>query len=99
MESTYPRAAKIARTLPRAPRVDFLGVPVDGLNLAETLAAAEAAMAARRPLRQVSLNVAKFVAMRRNPELDADVRSSDLVSVDGMGIVWAARLLGIKLPG
>ena len=103
MESTYPRAAKIARTLPRVPppaaRVDFLGVPVDGLNLAETLAAAEAAMASRRPLRQVSLNVAKFVAMRQNPELDADVRSSDLVSVDGMGIVWAARLLGIKLPG
>jgi N-acetylglucosaminyldiphosphoundecaprenol N-acetyl-beta-D-mannosaminyltransferase len=55
-------------------------------------------MRGRHVLRQVSINVAKFVAMRSNPELDRDVRSSDLVSVDGMGILWAARLFGIAVP-
>jgi N-acetylglucosaminyldiphosphoundecaprenol N-acetyl-beta-D-mannosaminyltransferase len=36
--------------------------------------------------------------MRTNLELDRDVRSSQIISVDGMGIVWAARLLGINVP-
>jgi N-acetylglucosaminyldiphosphoundecaprenol N-acetyl-beta-D-mannosaminyltransferase len=79
-------------------RSDFLGVPIDRLTLAETLAAADRAIQSRQTLQHVCLNVAKFVAMRRNEELDRDVRSSHIVSVDGMGIVWAARLLGIAVP-
>jgi N-acetylglucosaminyldiphosphoundecaprenol N-acetyl-beta-D-mannosaminyltransferase len=78
-------------------RHDFLGVPIDCLTLEETVAAADAAMRSRRTLRQVSINVAKFVAMRQNPELDRDVRSGDLVNIDGMGILWAARLFGISV--
>jgi N-acetylglucosaminyldiphosphoundecaprenol N-acetyl-beta-D-mannosaminyltransferase len=76
-------------------RRDFLGVPIDCLSLAETIDAADRAMRDRKTLQHVCLNVAKFVAMRRDPELDHDVRASDIVSVDGMGVVWAARLLGI----
>jgi N-acetylglucosaminyldiphosphoundecaprenol N-acetyl-beta-D-mannosaminyltransferase len=79
-------------------RCDFLGVPIDCLTLAETVAAADRAIQSRQTLQHVCLNVAKFVAMRRNEELDRDVRSSHIVSVDGMGIVWAARLLGIAVP-
>jgi N-acetylglucosaminyldiphosphoundecaprenol N-acetyl-beta-D-mannosaminyltransferase len=81
-----------------AARRDFLGVPVDCLSMAETLAIAEEAMRSGRLVRQVSLNVAKFVAMRSDPELDRDVRTSDLVNIDGVGILWAARLVGIKAP-
>jgi N-acetylglucosaminyldiphosphoundecaprenol N-acetyl-beta-D-mannosaminyltransferase len=33
--------------------------------------------------------------MRRDPDLDADVRSGDLIGIDGMGIVLAARLFGL----
>ncbi len=79
-------------------RRDFLGVPIDCLTMAQTIAAADRAIRSRRRLQHVCINVAKFVAMRANAELDRDVRSSDLVSVDGMGIVWAARLLGIAIP-
>jgi len=43
------------------------------------------------------------VNMRRDPVLAADVSSSDLVGIDGMGIVWGARSLGIpvgeRVPG
>jgi len=39
----------------------------------------------------------QFVAMRTDAELARDVCSSALVSVDGMGIVWAARLFGIPV--
>jgi N-acetylglucosaminyldiphosphoundecaprenol N-acetyl-beta-D-mannosaminyltransferase len=79
-------------------RQDFLGVPIDCLTLTETIAAADRAIQARRACQHVCLNVAKFVAMRTNAQLDHDVRSSHVVSVDGMGIVWAARLMGITVP-
>lgn len=79
-------------------RRDFLGVPIDCLTLRETLAVIDQAMQQRTLLHHVCLNVAKFVAMRSDAELERDVRSGHLVSVDGMGIVWAARLLGIGLP-
>jgi N-acetylglucosaminyldiphosphoundecaprenol N-acetyl-beta-D-mannosaminyltransferase len=46
-------------------------------------------------LQHVALNVAKFVNMRRDPVLAADVANSDVVSIDGMGIVWAARCVGL----
>ncbi len=35
--------------------------------------------------------------MRKDPLLQRDVVESDIVSPDGMGIVWGARLLGIPL--
>lgn len=76
----------------------FLDVPIDCLTMRETIAAADRAIAGGQPLQHVCINVAKFVAMRENPELDRDVRASDIISIDGMGIVWAARLLGIAVP-
>jgi N-acetylglucosaminyldiphosphoundecaprenol N-acetyl-beta-D-mannosaminyltransferase len=79
-------------------RKHFLGVPINCLTLAETVAAADRAIRNRRTCQHVCLNVAKLVAMRTDPELDRDVRSSQIVSVDGMGIVWAARLLGGSVP-
>src|SRR5271166_4245323 len=49
-------------------------------------------------LHHVALNVAKFVKLRRDPDLKEDVVRADLVSVDGMGILIGARLLGINVP-
>lgn len=78
-------------------RIEFLGTPVDTLTLAETIARASQAMRERRRCQHVALNVAKLVQMRRNPELWRDVVESDIIGIDGMGIVWGARLLGIKV--
>jgi N-acetylglucosaminyldiphosphoundecaprenol N-acetyl-beta-D-mannosaminyltransferase len=44
------------------------------------------------------MNVAKLVKAQRDPELRRDVVESHIVGVDGMGIVWGARALGIKVP-
>jgi len=79
-------------------RRELLGTPFDCLTLEETIAAADEAMQRRKTLHHVCINVAKFIAMRSNPELDGDVRSSHLISVDGMGILWTARLLGVPVP-
>ena len=66
----------------------FLGCPIDILRMAETVEVARGD-AHRQRVQHVALNVAKFVNMRFDPVLAADVAGSDIVGVDGMGIVWA----------
>lgn len=75
-------------------RVTVLGVEVDPMTMSETLWHARRAMREGRPLTHADLNVAKLVMMRDDPALAAAVTAADLVSVDGMGIVFGARLLG-----
>lgn len=75
----------------------FLGCPIDILTMAETIELARQAMRSRQRLQHVALNVAKFVNMRADPVLAGDIITSDLVGIDGMGIVWAARILGLPV--
>ena len=79
-------------------RAEFLGVPIDLIDLKETIRRAEEAMRLRGRLQHVALNVAKFVYMQKNQELRDDVLTSDIIGIDGMGIVFAARLFGIAVP-
>ncbi len=78
-------------------RASFLGCPIDVLTMAETVELARDAMRSRRRLQHVALNVAKLVNMRFDPVLATDVANSDVVGVDGMGIVWGARALGLPV--
>lgn len=78
-------------------RKSIIGVPIDNLTLSETVEQARLAIVGRRRLQHVALNTAKLVNMRRDAVLWRDVVESDIVSPDGMGIVWAARLLGVRL--
>jgi N-acetylglucosaminyldiphosphoundecaprenol N-acetyl-beta-D-mannosaminyltransferase len=75
-------------------RVTLFGLPVDILSHEETVGRVLSAIAAGERCQHVALNVAKLVNARTNAELDRDIRESDIVGVDGMGIVYALRLLG-----
>lgn len=86
-----------AEPLLRERRRQFLGAPMHALSMAETLMLAEEAMRARRPMLHTVVNVAKLVSMGKNAELREDVSSADLINVDGAGVLWGARLLGIAL--
>jgi N-acetylglucosaminyldiphosphoundecaprenol N-acetyl-beta-D-mannosaminyltransferase len=79
-------------------RAEFLGTPIDLLTLNQTASRAVDAMLTKTPMHHVALNVAKLVNMRRNEELRRDVSESHIVGIDGMGIVWGARALGIEVP-
>ena len=79
-------------------RANFIGVDIDLLSMDDTLLRVRQAMATRARLHHVGMNAAKFVKQRYDPELRADIACSDLVGVDGMGVVFAARLLGIPVP-
>ena len=78
-------------------RTDLLGCSVDVLTMAETVDLARAAMRDRRRLQHVALNVAKFVNMRSDRVLQSDVMASDVIGIDGMGIVLALRMFGIPV--
>lgn len=79
-------------------RAEFLGLPVDLLTLDETIDIARHAMETRHTVQHVALNVAKLVKAQTDLELRRDVTESDIVGIDGMGIVWGARALGVNVP-
>jgi len=78
-------------------RADLLGSSVDILTMAETVELARVAMRDRSRLQHVALNVAKFVNMRSDQMLYSDVMGSDVIGIDGMGIVLALRLFGVPV--
>jgi N-acetylglucosaminyldiphosphoundecaprenol N-acetyl-beta-D-mannosaminyltransferase len=79
-------------------RAEFLGIPIDLLTHDQTVGRAVDAMLTRKTTHHVAMNVAKLVKAQSDPELRRDVTESHIVGVDGMGIVWGARALGIKVP-
>ncbi|MGI8756229.1 MAG: WecB/TagA/CpsF family glycosyltransferase [Acidimicrobiales bacterium] len=78
--------------------VDVLGCRIDRLDMAGTIARCLTAVQTRSFASQMSVNVAKLVTLRDDPQLRQAVDGSDIVSADGLGIVWASRLLGDPLP-
>ncbi|HML06949.1 MAG TPA: WecB/TagA/CpsF family glycosyltransferase [Xanthobacteraceae bacterium] len=79
-------------------RVTLFGLPVDILSYDETVERVLSAIAGGRRCQHVALNVAKLVNARTNAELERDIRASDIVGIDGMGIVYALRLFGHRVP-
>jgi N-acetylglucosaminyldiphosphoundecaprenol N-acetyl-beta-D-mannosaminyltransferase len=81
------------------PRTRFLGTVFDQIDMDGALRLAHAAMRDRRRLQHSDVNVAKIVQMKDDPDLRRYVAASDLVCVDGMGVVWGAGLLGVPVAG
>ncbi|WP_164116050.1 WecB/TagA/CpsF family glycosyltransferase [Sphingorhabdus sp. Alg239-R122] len=77
-------------------RTKLLGTPVDILDFDKTVAKAEQAIISREQCVHVALNVAKFVKMRDDAELRADVTGGDIIGIDGMGIAWALKFFGVN---
>jgi N-acetylglucosaminyldiphosphoundecaprenol N-acetyl-beta-D-mannosaminyltransferase len=81
-----------------AVRKIFIDAPMDALTREETVSLALNAIRTGHKVTHCALNVAKLVRMRSNATLHDDVCAADIVGVDGMGIVWGARLTGILVP-
>ena len=79
-------------------RIDFLGIPVDGLTMNETVKIIDRAVQDGDHLNHVVLNAGKVVMMQKDHQLFNSVVSCDLINADGQSIVWAARFLGKKIP-
>ncbi len=73
--------------------LELFGITISRYTLADTLDRIDAAVADRSKLHIGVVNAAKVVNMRLNPTLREDVLRSDMILADGMGVVWATRLL------
>jgi len=79
-------------------RGELFGVPIDLLTMSQTVEIIREAVAARRSLQHVALNVAKLVMLQKDSVLRDDVLGCDIIGVDGAGILIAARLFGVPVP-
>ena len=79
-------------------RIELFGGSVDVASMAETVDIIADRIAARQFTQHVVVNVAKIINMQKDPVLKESVESCDIINIDGMGVVWGARLLGHEIP-
>ena len=75
----------------------LMGCKIDNLTMQETLDKIADFIRERTPHQHVVVNVDKLVKASRSPALRRIINACALVNVDGMPVVWAARLLGTPL--
>jgi len=95
-------AAKILSRLSRPEAesketVEFLDLPVAALDMEEALAKIDAYVRARTPHMVVTSDSSAIVRAHRDEELAAIMRAADLVTPDGAGVVWMAKVLGLPI--
>jgi len=91
-------AAPVAPPREQPDTATVFGVPLHPLTMAETVDRVEALITAGGPHQHVVLNAAKIVQLADDPDLRRIVADCSLVNADGQSIVWAARLLGVRVP-
>lgn len=84
--------------MPDGPPVAILGVPLDRVTTAETVALIEQMIAARRPHYMVTANVDFLVQAVHDVELRRILFDAHVVLCDGTPLLWASRWLGHPLP-
>lgn len=76
----------------------LLGSVVTVATMDETVAWAAGVIATRVPTQHVVVNAAKLVMMERDTTLRSIVNGCPVVNADGQSVVWAGRILGVRLP-
>ncbi|MET9962237.1 WecB/TagA/CpsF family glycosyltransferase [Streptomyces sp. NPDC006326] len=82
----------------RPSRPSLFGITLDALTMDETVQRCLDAVRRGEQIEIGMVNAAKLVNMRRDPRLAAAVAGCDLVLADGQAVVWAGRVLGVRLP-
>jgi len=79
-------------------KINFLNIPIDAITMRETLERVEKAITSNQQIHHTVVNAGKIVLMQKDKELEKSVVEADIINADGQAIVWAANLLGQKLP-
>ncbi len=75
-------------------RISFLGLEFDNVDMKEALSRIEQFIQLKKPSHIFTPNVALLVWARKDPFLRHAYNSCDLLTVDGMAIYYALRLVG-----
>ena len=73
------------------------GIPIDDLTMDEALDRIEEFIASGRPHQIATVNADFIVKAWDDPELRYILQAADMLTADGMPLVWGARLLGVPL--
>lgn len=79
-------------------RIELFSCPMDIATEDETVKLIRRRIEEQRFTQHVVVNVAKVVHMQGDSVLAQSVRACDIINIDGMGVVWAARMLGFDVP-
>jgi N-acetylglucosaminyldiphosphoundecaprenol N-acetyl-beta-D-mannosaminyltransferase len=77
----------------------ILGVPIDDASIQEAADAVAAAAIRKTPFLVATPNLNFLVMSQWDAEFRESLLRSDLSLPDGVGVVWAARLLGLPIRG
>ena len=84
-------------------RIKILGVPVDCVNMAQAVSVVDAMVAGDSPQAVIANNPEKVIKAQRDAGLLRQLENAGLLIPDGIGIVLAARILGLgrmeRVPG
>ena len=80
------------------PSVYILGVRVDAVTYADTLDIIERWIAERGPHQIATANPEFVMAAQADRQFRQTLLNADLCVADGVGLLWAARQLGMRLP-
>lgn len=75
-------------------RANVLGITIDTNTMRKTVERICHAVEANEPIRVVTANPEMIYASKQNHGLKELMNSADIVTADGIGVVWAARQLG-----
>ena len=86
-------------TQPHPAAVRILSVRLDAVTLDEAVTMVDGYIAARTPHQIVTVNPEFVVQARGDAAFRTALEQADLALPDGVGLVWAARVLGTPLRG
>lgn len=78
-------------------RIEIFNCPMDSASMSETLVLIENRINNNIFTQHVVVNVAKLVNMQKDRILRESIQACDIINIDGMGVVWAGRILGHKI--
>ena len=80
-------------------KIEILGIPFHAITVDETLDTLESYLDTDRNHVIITPNPEGVMQARRNPAFANAIKNADLSLADGTGIVLAAKLKGLKIPG
>ena len=77
---------------------ELFGCRIDSISMDQTVARVVQQVTDKKRMVHCVVNVAKIVAAQKDEALRQHINQSDLVNIDGMGVVWGGRFLGLDIP-
>jgi N-acetylglucosaminyldiphosphoundecaprenol N-acetyl-beta-D-mannosaminyltransferase len=79
-------------------RIEMFGCEMHAITMEDSVDWIADRIESKRFTQHVVVNVAKIVNVQLDKALADSIHACDLVNIDGMGVVWAGRLLGYRIP-